>query len=136
MEPLRLELCADADCVGEVRAAARAYAERNGASDQIAADVALAVSEAVTNVVIHAYGGRPGGMRLVAERREQGIVISIEDDGHGLVPNPETQGLGLGLPLIAKVTSDFAIESGPERTGTRVLMTFVVEPGEHPRHLL
>lgn len=133
MDPFRLELRADPDCVGDVRAAARGYAERHGASEQTAADVALAVSEAVTNVVVHAYDGAPGDLRLVAQRIDDRILIAIEDDGHGLAPNPATQGLGLGLPLIARVAADFQVAPGPQGIGTRVLMTFPIGMTSDPK---
>lgn len=48
--------------VGQMRRRAGAFASAVGASDDIAHAVALAVSETVTNAVIHAYAGRePGG---------------------------------------------------------------------------
>ena len=95
--------------------------------------MALAVSEAVTNVVVHAYDDPPGDLRLVVQRIDDGILIAVEDDGHGLAPSPATQGLGLGLPLIARVASDFQVAAGPGGVGTRVLMTFPIGMASDPR---
>ena len=54
-------LAAVPSSVGEMRRRAAAFASAVGASDELTHAVALAVSETVTNVVIHAYaGGSPG----------------------------------------------------------------------------
>src|SRR3989442_1132536 len=60
-------------------------------------DVALAVSEAVTNVVQHAYreDGR-GVFRLAVERSGEEIVIEVSDDGRGMQPRQRSSGAGLG----------------------------------------
>ena len=65
--------------------------------------VKLAVSEAVTNVVMHAYvdAESPGEVRLVAALQGGCVIVTVADDGCGMVPRLDSPGLGVGLPFIA-----------------------------------
>ncbi len=70
----------------------------------------LAVSEAVTNAVLHAYRGGPGAIQVTAALAEEAeLWILVADDGGGMQPNAERPGLGLGLGLISQVCDDMAI---------------------------
>ena len=63
-------------------------------------DVRLAVTEAATNAVIHAYARRPAscGHR---DQRDGELAIVIGDTGPGLVERRDSPGLGVGLAVIA-----------------------------------
>jgi anti-sigma regulatory factor (Ser/Thr protein kinase) len=117
---------AQADQVRLARREVEAYAREHGAVDPNG--IALAVSEAVTNAVIHAYVGeaRPGDVQVVAERHEgNGLEIQVCDDGRGMMPRSDSPGLGVGLPLVAKLAQRFRVESRPTG-GTAVSMVFPV----------
>jgi anti-sigma regulatory factor (Ser/Thr protein kinase) len=123
---LNAELPAVPESVAPLRRAASALAIRCGARDDVAADVALAVSEACTNVVLHAYRTReqPGTLALRAEAAGGEVRVSVVDQGGGLVPRSDSPGLGLGLPLIARLTERFDVGPGPLGRGTQVSMAF------------
>ncbi|MCW2993184.1 MAG: ATP-binding protein [Conexibacter sp.] len=73
-------------------------------ADPPLSDVGLVVSEAVSNVVLHAYPEGTGGevrVRVAVDGAEVALVIA--DDGGGLRPRPDSPGLGMGLPLMAAV---------------------------------
>jgi anti-sigma regulatory factor (Ser/Thr protein kinase) len=117
---------AQADQVRLARREVEAYAREHGAVDP--SGIALAVSEAVTNAVIHAYvdEARPGDVQVVAERHEgNGLEIHVCDDGRGMMPRSDSPGLGVGLPLVAKLAQRFRVESRPTG-GTAVSMVFPV----------
>src|SRR3712207_7980924 len=58
-------------------------------------------SEALTNVVLHAYPeGEPGPVTVTAEINDSAIDVTISDEGRGMVPRPDSPGAGLGLPII------------------------------------
>ena len=98
-----------------------------GATPPQRADVALAVSEALTNVVMHAYVGRPSGpMRIRTEKVDDRLTVEVEDDGIGLRPRLDSPGAGLGLALIGTLTTDLVLTSGPEGRGTLVQMAFPI----------
>jgi anti-sigma regulatory factor (Ser/Thr protein kinase) len=123
---LHAELPAVPESVAPLRRAARALAGWCGARDDVAADVALAVSEACTNVVLHAYraGEKPGTVALNAEAADGEVHVSVVDQGGGLIPRSDSPGLGLGLPLIARLTERFDVGPGPLGRGTQVFMAF------------
>ena len=109
--------------VGRARRAAGEFADEVGAIRQ---DVELAVSEAVTNSVIHGYPSGPiGTIVLTAQTSGGDLVVVVTDDGTGLRPNIDSTGLGLGLPLIARVSEDYRIENASDG-GAVITMTFTI----------
>jgi anti-sigma regulatory factor (Ser/Thr protein kinase) len=117
---------AQADQVGPARREVAAYAREHGAVDPDA--IALAVSEAVTNAVVHAYvdAPAPGEFEVVAKRLPgDGIEINVYDDGRGMIPRRDSPGLGVGLPLVAKLAQRFRVETRPSG-GTAITMRFAV----------
>lgn len=120
-EPVNLELPAGARSVRTARHSVGAYAAQVGAERF---DVELAVSEAVSNAVIHAYpDGDPGTIRVRAEAVGKALEITVSDDGSGLRPNVNSPGLGVGIPLIARLSEEYRLEDGPGG-GTVVSMRF------------
>jgi serine/threonine-protein kinase RsbW len=114
-----------ADNVASIRREVVALATRGGAHETLATDIALAVGEACANVVVHAYPPDDVGPLIVhAEIRDGVLHVSVIDQGQGMVPRPDSPGLGLGLPLIANLTDTLTINDGPGNLGTEVLMTF------------
>ena len=117
---------AQADQVRVARREVEAYAREHGAVDP--AGIALAVSEAVTNAVIHAYVDRPapGDVEVHVERHpDDGLEIRVCDEGRGMMPRSDSPGLGVGLPLVAKLAQRFRVETRPTG-GTAVSMVFPV----------
>ena len=90
-------------------------------------DIALAITEATTNVVLHAYRDResPARSTINAERDDDHVCLYVRDEGSGLAPRVDSPGLGLGLGLIAQV-ADSADVRAPETGGTEVVMRFNV----------
>jgi anti-sigma regulatory factor (Ser/Thr protein kinase) len=86
--------------------------------------IALAVSEAATNAVIHAYrDSEPGDIRLVACDKPDRLVVVVRDYGDGMMPRADSPGLGLGLPMISTMANDVQIEVA-EGAGTLLRMHF------------
>ena len=74
----------------------------------------LAVTEACTNVVQHAYRDAGGAdqIEVAAERSHDVVTISVRDHGGGFAPRIDSPGLGLGLPVIAALTQT-VVEGNP-----------------------
>lgn len=85
----------------------------------------LAVSEAVSNVVVHGYrdNGSPGGFTLCVEWGGAELRVTVRDQGCGMAPRMDSPGAGLGLPLIANLTASFSV-TAPPGGGTELCMTF------------
>jgi serine/threonine-protein kinase RsbW/stage II sporulation protein AB (anti-sigma F factor) len=123
-ERLELRTHATPAAVPGVRRAVVDFAELHGVG--VAPDVALAVSEAITNAVVHAYrDGDTGDLRVVACAEPDRLVIVVRDYGCGMKPNPDSPGLGLGLAVIGRVAAELNIERPDEGGGTRLRMCFV-----------
>jgi serine/threonine-protein kinase RsbW/stage II sporulation protein AB (anti-sigma F factor) len=124
IERLELRTHATPAAVPGVRRAVVDFAELHGVG--VAPDVALAVSEAITNAVLHAYrGDRAGEVRVVACAEPGRLVVVVRDYGCGMSPNPDSPGLGLGLAVIGRLANELNIERPDEGGGTRLRMCFV-----------
>jgi anti-sigma regulatory factor (Ser/Thr protein kinase) len=104
-----------------------------GADPRSLADVLLAVSEIVTNCVVHAYRGQSAGVVAIeAHRRGDTLLLSIADRGLGMSPRTDSPGLGLGLPLVGRIADRVDISAEPGG-GTTVQMSFSLGTGADPR---
>jgi len=87
-------------------------------------DIALVVSEAATNAVLHAYGDTtPGPLYVAATLGGESLTVWICDIGSGMVPRRDSPGLGLGLGLITQLCDELLISSDAN-AGTCVTVTF------------
>src|SRR5687767_4931024 len=99
--------------VAPLRHAVVELALRHGANESVRTDLALAVGEACANVVVHAYPpGDVGPLIVHAEIKNGEVLVQICDQGQGMVPRPDSPGLGLGLPLIANLADKLEISDG------------------------
>ena len=107
--------------VGRLRREVAGYAQKLGAPESVVDGVRLAVSEALANVVLHAYVGRaPGIMSVEAWSDADDLMVRVCDEGRGLVPRVDSPGLGVGIPLMASVVDDFSVANRDGTPGTIV----------------
>ena len=121
---LRLVLPARAENVALVRHTVAAAAEERGLPLHMVEDMRLAVTEACTNVVRHAYTDE-GDMEVNVELTGPGMRVVVEDQGRGIGHSTDSDGPGLGLPVIAALVSELEIERGRAR-GSRLSMRFAI----------
>ena len=117
------------ESVGLLRREVVAYARGIGASDEACETVAMAVSEALTNAVVHAYADRkPGQVIVEAWQDEAGhLVVVVCDEGPGIRPRIDSPGLGLGLSIMAQVATEIRVTDRPQAAGAMVLLRFSLE---------
>lgn len=122
------EVPATAEAIGPLRHWVEGICADAGGSRRQRADVALAVSEALTNVVMHAYVGRPlpGPMRIRTEATDRRLLVEVEDEGIGIRPRVDSPGGGMGLALMALLAADLELGSGPTGDGALVKMAFAL----------
>ncbi|MGH2855319.1 MAG: ATP-binding protein, partial [Solirubrobacteraceae bacterium] len=102
---MQLALPARAENIAIVRHAFGALGDAYAFDAQTLSDIRLAVTEACTNVVVHAYpDGEEGPMEVLATLLVDELRVVVRDEGKGIGPRPDSPGLGLGLPLIASLT--------------------------------
>ena len=118
---------ADPASVAAIRAAVGAYASQIGAARSTVDAVKLAVSEAATNVVIHAYRDMDvrGLIDVEARITEGELCVSVADAGPGLRPRVDSPGLGFGLAIVTQLADAVELLQGGEG-GLRVVMRFAL----------
>ena len=121
---LRDSFPADPRAPAKARRAVRAWLSARGADPARLGDVLLAVSEVVTNCVVHAYRESGNGeVAMEAHHRGDTLVLSVADHGMGMSPRADSPGLGLGLPLVGRIAERVDI-SASAGGGTQVSMCF------------
>jgi anti-sigma regulatory factor (Ser/Thr protein kinase) len=118
---------ATAEDVGRLRRAAAAAAAQRGLAGRSLDHFSLAVSEALTNAVVHAYPGEgPGPISLEVDGDSKQVRVTVRDEGRGMAVRSKRRGLGLGLELLASV-SDFCEIRSVRGAGMRVRLGFDLE---------
>ena len=129
---MRVEFDAKSINEGFARVAVAAFlTQLNPTLDEIA-DVTTAVSEAVTNAIIHGYENREGTVYLACILEGDTAIITVEDKGIGMedirqamepfyTTKPELERSGMGFAFMEAFMDDMQVESVPG-TGTKVTM--------------
>ena len=124
---VRLRMPARPEYVALARLALAGLAGARALPDDDLADLKLALTEAVSNSVRHAYGSGGGHVDVSYELRGRRITIEVVDDGEGFDPD-ETPGFdgdelsegGLGIAIIRTLADELEIESRPGVRGSRL----------------
>jgi len=136
-ELLRATYTAETDSIPEARATVCAYAAAAGAEGEQLDAIRLAVSEALTNIVLYAYPWRTGHIHITARSMGSELWVLIADGGCGIHAGRDSEGLGLGLALISHVTDGFSVverSSGGTELQLRFSLTGPAEP-DRPQRL-
>ena len=111
-----------------------ALTQAGGVNDQLLAAIALAVSEAFGNAVLHAYPGTVGDVDLTIDYDDPDVSITVSDTGVGINRPTQEPGLGLGLQLIAALTTTRTISPTPRNHAHHALNSNPEPPSpEHTR---
>ena len=103
-----------------------ALAEQFTTDTEILGDISRAVTEALANVVVHAYEpGVDGLVHVVADAEDDAVEVLISDDGLGFRAG-ESPGTGLGLALIAASSARFEINRR-DPAGTEIWLRFELD---------
>jgi serine/threonine-protein kinase RsbW len=123
-----LTVAARPESVALVRQALAGMCEALGLAERLADDVRIAVTEACTNAVVHAYE-EDAGATVEVDASEDGthLIVVVRDRGRGMGRWSQAGGLGLGLPLIAALTQNVEVRGSSSEGGTEVVMTFDLE---------
>lgn len=114
------------------RTVVAAFAARLDPTLEELSDLKTAVSEAVTNAIIHAYSDEKGKIELRAELKGRDVIIEIRDYGVGIpdvkkameptyTTRPEWERSGMGFAFMEAFTDELRVDSAPGE-GTRIRM--------------
>ena len=120
--------------VPRARGAIREQLAARGLAEDLVTNVSIAVTEAVGNVVRHAYRQQPhpGDFEINTTLTDDTIEIAVRDQGCGPRPNPHSEGISMGIPLMSALADTFSIHGKPCQ-GTTVRMTFPIIPAPATR---
>jgi anti-sigma regulatory factor (Ser/Thr protein kinase) len=121
-----IEVPARAEEIGAVREEVGRCAERLGMSGRRIGDLKTIVSEAMNNVVVHAYDDGGGSVTVdVGMAATEMLEVVIKDHGRGIFPHPDADvpSLKMGLPIIGALSEGFRLES---RRGAGTVLTVSV----------
>ncbi len=118
---------------GFARVAAAAFAAQLDPTVEELADIKTAVSEAVTNAIIHGYEGKPGRVCLEMEARDSLLTFTIRDKGRGIADvekamrplytsKPHLERSGMGFTVMESFMDSLSVSSRVDE-GTKVVMT-------------
>jgi serine/threonine-protein kinase RsbW len=125
-----LTIPARAEYIALCRLALTGIARTRALQEEVVADLKLALTEACSNSVRHAYEeGRDGVVQVSYRLDEERIEVEVADDGAGFDPNVleraqrELDEGGLGLAIIRAVTDELDIGPNPGGAGSRLRFT-------------
>lgn len=136
---MKLEIPALSENESFARVAVGAFMTRMNPTLEEISDVKTAVSEAVTNAIVHGYENKPGGVIEIASEIVGGILfVEIVDHGRGIADvalamqpfytsEPDQERSGMGFTVMQTFMDSLVVDSTPG-TGTTVRMTKMLEP--------
>ena len=130
---MKLEFRGVPENEGFARVAVSAFAVQLDPTLDVLADIKTAVSEAVTNAIVHGYADAPGTVMIAAALRDDGMLdVSVTDKGKGIADiaqamqpfytsQPEKERSGMGFSVMQTFMDKVTVESKPGE-GTTVRM--------------
>jgi serine/threonine-protein kinase RsbW len=125
---VRLTIPAKAEYITLVRLALSGLSQLRPLSEELLGDLKLAVTEACSNSVRHAYrDGREGAVQVVYELHPDRLVVEVSDDGEGFTVADDaaadagalTEG-GLGIAIIRELADELELGPGAGGKGSRL----------------
>ena len=115
------------ETVSRLRGEVVRFAATANVGDPPLSDVRLAVSEALTNAVLHGYAGRPepGPVEVTATIGGGALRLVVADEGSGMAPRIDSPCVWLGLPIITSVADTLEVRSHDPH-GTELHICFEV----------
>ena len=126
---VRLTIPARPEYITLCRLALTGIARVRSFSDETLADLKLALTEACSNSVRHAYGDGEGAVEILYELHDDRLAIEVVDDGAGFgeriadEPGDDLVEGGLGIAIIRTIADEF--ELGPRNGGRGSRLRFV-----------
>jgi stage II sporulation protein AB (anti-sigma F factor) len=134
---MKLEFLSKSTNESFARVAVAAFAAQLDPTIEEISDIKTAVSEAVTNAIIHGYENRPGIIKIIARIINNTIEIEVSDEGKGIenVPEamqplytskPELERSGLGFTIMESFMENLEVESNV-KSGTTIKMRKTIQ---------
>ena len=135
---MKIEFISKSSNEAFARIAVAAFASQLDPTIEELADIKTAVSEAVTNCIIHGYDKKQGIVKIVSKLKENEIIIEISDKGKGIenideakeplyTTKPNLERSGMGFTIMESFMDRMEVES-ILGLGTKVTMSKIIKP--------
>lgn len=117
-EPLIVEVRAEAEHLHGLRDSLTAWLAEAGACEELADRIVLAMNEAATNAMTHAYRNRTAGTVRLTAKRESGrtVTVTIADNGRWKPARPTEGNGGRGVLMMQECVDRVRIDRTPDGT--------------------
>ncbi len=134
---MKLEFISKSSNEAFARIAVAAFASQLDPTIEELADIKTAVSEAVTNCIIHGYDKKQGIVKIFARLKEKEIILEISDKGKGIenidiakeplyTTKPNLERSGMGFTIMESFMDKVEVES-VVGLGTKVTMSKIIK---------
>lgn len=135
---MKLEFISKSSNEAFARIAVAAFASQLDPTIEELADIKTAVSEAVTNCIIHGYDGKQGIVKVSAKLKKTEVIIEISDKVKGIenineakeplyTTKPNLERSGMGFTIMESFMDKMKVES-ILGLGTKVTMSKIIKP--------
>lgn len=130
---MKIEFLSKSQNEGFARVAVAAFASQLDPTIEELTDIRTAISEAVTNSIIHGYENKESGIvKIQAYIKEREITVTVEDNGRGIdnielamqplyTSRPDLERSGMGFTVMETFMDSLQVESTQEK-GTKITM--------------
>ena len=138
---MKLEFISKSSNEAFARISVAAFASQLDPTIEELADIKTAVSEAVTNSIIHGYDKKQGVVKISSWLKDNEIIIEVSDKGKGIenvemakeplyTTKPNLERSGMGFTIMESFMDKMEVES-VIGLGTKVTMTKIIKPKEN-----
>ena len=138
---MKLEFISKSSNEAFARISVAAFASQLDPTIEELADIKTAVSEAVTNSIIHGYDKKQGIVKISSWLKDNEIIIEVSDKGKGIenvemakeplyTTKPNLERSGMGFTIMESFMDKMEVES-VIGLGTKVTITKIIKPKEN-----
>lgn len=142
---MKLEFISKSSNEAFARISVAAFASQLDPTIEELSDIKTAVSEAVTNCIIHGYENKQGIVKIMARLKENEIIIEISDNGKGIenieiakeplyTTKPNLERSGMGFTIMENFMDSMEVES-IVGLGTKVTMSKIISKSEEDEEI-
>ena len=142
---MKLEFISKSSNEAFARISVAAFASQLDPTIEELSDIKTAVSEAVTNCIIHGYENKQGIVKIMARLKENEIIIEISDNGKGIenieiakeplyTTKPNLERSGMGFTIMENFMDTMEVES-IVGLGTKVTMSKIISKPEEDEEI-
>ena len=142
---MKVEFLSKSNNEGFARVAVASFVSQLDPTIEELSEIKTAVSEAVTNSIVHGYENELGMITVSAQIKGDTVTIQIKDKGRGILDvnkakeplyttKPDLERSGMGFTIMENFMDDIKIESNVGM-GTKIIMRKLIKESNNAKHI-